>query len=123
MIRIVGIQRSEDPNQEFVVLQNQGNMRVNLRGHALLSESSIGDPDGHPEIHVITEDMDIPAGHHCVVRTGIGACRWCHKHEGFHIYHAFLGRTSPVWHRFPGAVHILAPTHTYSGRTGESLLV
>ena len=41
MIRIVGIQRAERPEEEFVLLQNQGGMRLNLRGHVILTDAAV----------------------------------------------------------------------------------
>lgn len=121
MIRIVGIQRSDDSRSEFVVLQNQGNMRVNLRGHALLSQSILD--EGVGRAYVLRDDVDLPAGHYCVVRTGRGEAKWCHRHEGYHIYHAFLHEPAPIWGSAEGAVMLLAPQHTYAERSIERLLV
>lgn len=123
MIRIVGVQRNENIGQEFVLLQNQGNMRLNLRGYTLIAESAIDEPAGLQEAYVIAEDIDIPAGHHAAIRTGSGTSTWCHKHDGYHIYHLFLGRNTPIWARLTGDVHLLAPTHKYSDKQIEKLLV
>lgn len=123
MIRIVGIQRSDDPSSEFVVLQNQGSMRVNLRGHALLDPETMESPDRAPFAVVVQDDIDIPPGHYAVVRTGLGTSRWCHKTEGYHIYYSFLGKTESIWSQRPGRIVVLAPQHTYSDKAVEALFV
>lgn len=122
MIRIVGVQRSDNLAQEFVLLQNQGNMRLNLRGYALIAESVIDDPAGVQEAYVISDSIDVPAGHHVAIRTGEGQSRWSHR-EGYHVYHLFLGRSTPIWSRLPGDVHLLAPAHCYRERQVEKILV
>jgi len=123
MIRIVGVQRNENISQEFVLLQNQGNMRLNLRGYALIAESAIDETPGLQEAFVISENIDIPAGHHVAIRTGSGQSGWCHKHDGYHVYHLFLGRNTPIWGRLQGDVILLAPSHKFSDKIIEKLLV
>jgi hypothetical protein len=41
MIRIVGIERSSDAQNEFILLQNQGHMRAHLRGHAIIADKCL----------------------------------------------------------------------------------
>lgn len=122
MIRIVGVQPNENIGQEFVLLQNQGNMRVNLRGHALVAEESLLDPPGLQTVFVFNEDVDIPAGHHVAIRTGAGESQWCHKHDGYHIYHLFLNRNTPIWNA-DSTIMVLAPNHKFTARKIETLLV
>ncbi|MCA0361043.1 MAG: lamin tail domain-containing protein [Armatimonadetes bacterium] len=122
MIRIVGVQRSEDLNQEFIVLQNQGNMRVNLRGYALVAEASVDEPSGLQEVYVIRDDVSLPAGHYAVVRSGSGSPRWVHD-EGYHYFYTFLARNSSVWNRLSGPIHVLAPQHTFCERSVERIRV
>ncbi|MBS1711314.1 MAG: hypothetical protein JSS71_06280 [Armatimonadetes bacterium] len=122
MIRIVGVQPSENIGQEFVLLQNQGNMRVNLRGHALVAEDSLLDPPGLQRVFVINQDVDIPAGHHVAIRTGSGDHQWCHKHDGYHIYHFFLNRGESLWNS-QSTLMLLAPNHRFTPRKVETLLV
>ncbi len=123
MIRIVGMQRNPDPTQEFVLLQNQGGIRVQLRGHALVAESSVNEPAGLQEVYLISEDVQLQPGQYALVRTCSCSGRWCHKNDGYSVFYTGLGRQSSVWSRFEGPIHILAPQHTFCERTTESYLV
>lgn len=122
MIRIVGLQRHEDPTQEFVLLQNQGGMRVNLRGHALMAESTIDNSAGLQDVFVINEDVSLQPGQYALVRTCHTSGRWCNKAEGYSVYYLGLGRAVSIWNDIPGPVHLLAPQHTFAER-GEPLVV
>ena len=123
MIRIVGLQRHPDPKQEFILLQNQGGMRVQLRGHALVADSSMDEPSGLQEVYVIAERVELQPGQYALVRTCGCSGRWCHQSEGYSVYYTGLDRQTSVWSRFKGPVHVLAPQHTFSERTSESYLV
>lgn len=122
MIRIVGVQRHEDPRQEFVLLQNQGAMRVNLRGHALLAECSMDDPSGFQEAYILRDDVYLMPGQYVLVRTSPGTSRWDMRVEGYVTYYTHLNRESSVWDRLGGRIHLLAPQHSYSHRA-DSILV
>lgn len=122
MIRIVGVQPTENIAQEFVLLQNQGNMRINLRGYALIAEQDFSDPPGLQAVFVINEDIDVPPGHHAAIRTAAGTSGWCHKHDGYHVYHFFLGRSTSIW-RAETTVHLLTPTHRYATKKVEVIPV
>ena len=122
MIRIVGVQPNENIGHEFVLLQNQGNMRANLMGHALVAESNLHDPPGLQTVFVINEDIFVPPGHHVAVRTCAGKSGWCHKHDGYHVYHFFLNRSSQLWEE-NATVHLLSPTHRFATKKVETVLV
>jgi hypothetical protein len=122
MIRIVGVQPNENLGQEFVLLQNQGNMRINLRGYALLADTTLEDPPGLQTVFVINQDILIPPGHHAAIRTGTGTSNWCHKHDGYHIYHYFLNRNSQLWND-GSVVHLLTPTHKFATKKVETVPV
>lgn len=122
MIRIVGVQPSENIGQEFILLQNQGNMRINLKGYALVAESTLLDPPGLQTVFVVNEDITIPPGHHAAIRTNSGQSGWCHKHDGYHIYHFFLNRSSQLWEE-GSTVHLLTPTHKFATKKVETVPV
>lgn len=113
MVRIVGVQRSEDVAQEFVLLQNQGSMRVSLRGHAVVAESAHG-TDRPVAAYVLPDVVDLMPGQYALLRTGRGRPKWSHTDDGFHIYYTYIGREAPVWSDQQGPFHLLAPQHTYS---------
>ncbi|MCU0315269.1 MAG: hypothetical protein MUC92_01615 [Fimbriimonadaceae bacterium] len=123
MIRIVGVQRSEDATQEFVVLQNQGSMRANLRGHALVAESAVDEPYLSDALFVIPDEIDLMPGQYCLLRTCPGRPRWCHKQEGYSVYYSYMGRSRAVWVNASGCLSILAPQHTFALKPQESLKV
>lgn len=122
MIRIVGVQRSSDVAEEFVLLQNQGSMRVNLRGHALISESSLRNADCASAIFV-TDDVDLMPGQYALIRTCSGNARWSHTPEGYHIFYSYAGKTESLWSCSRDTIHILSTQHSYCERLIEPLLV
>src|SRR5262249_39171306 len=123
MIRIVGVQRSDHTGQEFVLLQNQGSMRVNLKGHALVAEAAlVGGTDSHA-VHLFSDDVNISAGQFVLLRTGHGESHWTCTAEGQRVYYTYMARLAPVWINVPGSLHLLAPQHSYSERTLEAILV
>ncbi|MBX3110726.1 MAG: hypothetical protein KF857_01850 [Fimbriimonadaceae bacterium] len=112
MVRIVGVQRSQDVAQEFVLLQNQGAMRVCLRGHAVVAESAHG--AACPSAAFVLPDcVDLMPGQYALLRSGRGTPRWCHTEDGLHIFYTYLGRETPVWADQTGPFHLLAPQHSY----------
>lgn len=123
MIRIVGVQRHSDPTQEFVLLQNQGGMRVQLRGHALVAEAALNDRVGFQEVFVLREDVSLQPGQYALVRTCQTSGRWCHKQDGYSVYYLGLDRLDPVWNNHEGPIHILAPQHTFCERQSDAYLV
>lgn len=123
LIRIVGIQRSETPSSEFVLLQNQGSRRVSLRGHAVLSDAALSTGDLSVGAHCFTEDEQIGSGMYVMLVTGCGENRWGRTRDGATIYVSHMNRTKPIWQNFPGPLHVLAPQHTYSDRSVEHLLM
>ncbi len=116
MIRIVGIQRSDSSSQEFVLLQNQGNMRLTLKGHLLLSQSAVDSSNLSLGSHVFADDVVIPAGMYVLLVTGIGEARWSQNKDRAMIYHTFMNQTRPVWQSVPGPIHLLHTQHTYTER-------
>lgn len=122
MIRIVGVQRNPVPEQEFLLLQNQGGLRVKLRGHVVMSDCAIEGNSLASHSHVFADDALIPAGMYVLLSTGFGESRWARTKDGQMIYYAYMGRSGPVWDECPGAIHLLAPQHTFVER-GPALLL
>jgi hypothetical protein len=115
MIRVIGIQRAETAEQEFVLLQNQGSMRASLRGHVLLSERALVEGGRGPELHAFNDEAMIPAGMYVILGTGLGIPRWGRTKEGGLIYYAYMGRRDPVWTEL-GPLHLLSTQHTFTER-------
>src|SRR5690349_13825679 len=120
MIRIVGVQRSDEVAQEFILLQNQGNMKVNLRGHALVADLELLGLDGAGALHLFADDVEIHAGAYVLLRTVPCRPHWNQCAEGQLIFYASMGRHELVWSRCEGAIHLLKPQHTYCERVTVS---
>lgn len=123
MIRIVGVQKSENIGQEFVLLQNQGSMKVRLKGHAVVSEEALRSSENTSAVHLFDDETDIMPGQFVLLRTCPGSSHWSMTAEGQRVYHSHMGRLTAVWHRFGSPLHLLAPQHTYSERSVEAILV
>lgn len=116
MIRIVGVQRSESADREFVLLQNQGSLRINLRGHLILSDSAFEACDLSRTAHVFSDDAQVPPGMYVMLHTGLGENRWTKTKDGALVYYAFMGRDSAFWRRCDGPLHVLSTQHTFAER-------
>ena len=123
MIRIVGVQRSDNIGQEFILLQNQGSMRAHLKGHAVISDAAFTDASTPAGIHIFTDDIDVMPGQYVLLRSCGGSGHWSTTNEGQRVYYTYMGRLGTVWEGLPGPLHILAPQHTFSERPLEALLV
>ena len=122
MIRIVGLQRNESTTQEFVLLQNQGSLRLSLRGHLVVSDAAIERSDLTFAAHAFSDDVLIPPGMYVLLVTGRGAPRWARTREGALVYYAYMNRDDSVWERVGGPVHVLSPHHTFAERPPALLL-
>ncbi len=122
MIRIVGLQRNESTTQEFVLLQNQGSLRLNLRGHLVVSETAIEDSDLSVAAHAFSDDILVPPGMYVLLFTGSGVARWARTKDGALVYYAFMNRDFAVWDRAAGPLHVLCPQHTFTERPPALLL-
>lgn len=123
MIRIVGVQRSDNIGQEFVLLQNQGSMRVNLKGHAIVAEAALMDGPASAGVHLFADEVDVMPGQFVLLRTCPGNSHWTTTNEGQRVYYTHMERLNPVWERFTGPFHILAPQHSFCERPLEAVLV
>jgi len=116
LLRIVGIQRDSSVNREFVLLQNQGSMRVMLRGHVLMADRSITTGNLTEHGHAFHEQEAIPSGMFVLLRSGAGEPKWGKTKEGQMVYHAFMDRQESVWPPSAGALHVLKTQHTFAER-------
>jgi len=117
MLRIVGVQRNEAAEREFLLLQNHGTLRVNLRGHVVLAERAILEADLCDAAHIFGEDEHVPAGLYVLLSTGAGLPHWGRTKDGAHVYHAYAGREEPLWDRCQGPIHVLSPCHAFVERS------
>ncbi len=121
MIRIVGVQRSESPNEEFVLFQNQGTLREVLRGHVVLSEMALESGEHLQLSHVFREDEQIPSGMYVILYSGYGKPRWARTKENALVYFAYMNRDESVWTKCPGPLHLLMKQHSYATRPNQLL--
>lgn len=122
MIRIVGVQRSENVDQEFLLLQNQGAMRLTLKGHAVVGEG-LFEGGGGRGLHFFTDDVAIGPGQFVVLHSGPGRPRWSVTRDGTNVYNAYMGSPSPVWDGHGGSIRVLGTQHTYAERREAFLAV
>jgi hypothetical protein len=122
VIRIVGIQRSERPDEEFVLFQNQGTLRELLRGHCVLSESALESADHIGQSHVFRDEEQIPSGMYVILFTGSGEPRWARTKDNALVYFAYMQREVSVWCKSQGPLHLLVKQHSYTPRQMAQLL-
>ena len=122
MIRIVGVQRNISAQAEFVLLQNQGGLRLSLRGHVLMSDCTLDRQDGAQTIHIFRDDMMVAPGNYVILFTGSGEARWAKTKDQQLIFYTYMGREEPVWENCSGPLHVLCPHHTYAERREAILL-
>ncbi len=112
------MQRSERAHGEFVLLQNQGGVRLRLAGHAVASAGGDG-----AEVHVFGEDDLVPAGAFVMLASGHGLSRWGRTRDGQMVLSVFMGREGPVWSLREGPLSVLGVQHTYAPRRDAALAV
>ncbi|MBL8088214.1 MAG: hypothetical protein JNM85_09125 [Chthonomonas sp.] len=120
MIRIVGVQRSDQVEGEFVLLQNQGAMRQHLRGHLVLSELAY---EGQAGSHLFNDDVHIGPSQFVMLKSGAGRSGWRQSRDGQLMYIAFAGQCQRIWGPECRAVHVLHVQHSYCERQREPLVV
>ena len=122
MIRIVGIQRHEDIAKEFVLLQNQGSMKQNLKGHIVVAQSALDGGDPSDAIHIFTDDVDVLAGMYVLLRSCPGVGHWNHTQDRYSTFYSYMQRRTPVWNRQVGPLHVMAPQHSWVERRPEAAI-
>jgi len=122
MIRIVGVQRCAESKGEFVLLQNQGAMRLVLRGHVLMAEEAFDHSPSHA-VHVFVDEVKIGPGQFVLLRSCSGEPHWSTTKEGHHVYHTFANSDRPIWSATQGTLHLLGVQHTFTERREPALMV
>lgn len=123
MIRIVGLQRQQNSDQEFVLLQNQGSLRTSLRGHVVVSEGAFLSGEVGEAVHSFTQDITVAPGQYIVLYTGFGTSRWVRTKDSMMVYHCYMGRNAGVWINTILPLHVLGIQHSYQERTEPALLL
>lgn len=120
MLRVVGLQKDESADKEFVLLQNQGHMRLTLRGHLLLSEAALQGSALSETGFAFSEDESIAPGLFVMLSTGVGTPIWAKTRDGAFVYHTYMGRNESFWNQCPGPLHVMHPHHTYVDRASRT---
>jgi len=123
LIRIVGVQRHESPRQEFILLQNQGGLRINLKGHLVVADSAFERGDLSQAAHAFSDDALIPPGMYVLLFTGSGEPRWGKTKDGAMVFYTYMNRADSIWEHTPGPLHVLNKHHTYAERSPNALLL
>jgi hypothetical protein len=116
VIRIVGVQRNDSPDEEFVLFQNQGTLRETLRGHVVLSEMALECGDHQALSHVFRDEEQVPSGMYVILYTGCGKPRWGRTKDQALVYFAYMNRDESVWTQCPGPLHLLVRQHSFAAR-------
>lgn len=114
MIRIVGVQRGSDAQQEFLLLQNQCAMRQMLRGHAIVSEEALA-PSRGGATFLFTDEEWIGPGAFVLLFSGSGIPRWSRTKDGAPVFITYMGVARPAWTN-SDTIHILHLGHSYVER-------
>lgn len=122
MIRIIGVQRNEEIGGEFVLLQNQGSLKINLKGHIVASQTALEGGDTSDGLHVFTDDVDVHPGMYVLLRTCPGVGHWNYMQDRYSTYYAYMHRRTPVWVRHKGPLHVLSLQHSWVERKQEYAL-
>lgn len=105
-----------------MLLQNQGGLRINVRGHLLISEQAMETSRLDESGFLFRDDVVIPPGAYVILISGEGESKWAKTKDQQLVYYAYLGRLTPFWSALSGALHVLAPQHSYSERR-EALML
>ena len=120
MLRVIGIQRHESADQEFVLLQNQGHMRLILRGILLASESAVTGKSLDRSIHAFTEEESIGPGLFVMLTTGAGEPHWGKTRDGAYVFHTFMNAERPFWIDCECPLHVMQAIHSFTERNNRT---
>lgn len=114
MLRIVGVQSGDEACDEFVLLQNQGVLKIHLRGTILTDEFALcgGEGFSRDRMFVFSDDVVVPPSAYVMVVTGPGRDGWSRSRDGSPVYFAYWNRSKPVWSQASAPLHVLGVLHT-----------
>ncbi len=121
MLRIMAVQRSDDPQREYVLLQNHGSLRIALRGHMLADDGGLDGPD-RERMYVFADDAQIPAMAYVLLVSGAGKNGWYQDSDARPVYCVYWNKKQPVWSQAGDAIHLLHVIHTNKPRS-EGLVI
>ena len=113
MLKIEDVHTCDDPNGEYVVLQNHGLNTISLRGWALCGDAYLSNEPSSlsREMFVFSEDIPVKPYTRIVLFTGDGDDEWRPTTDGKHAYLVYWRKSFPVW-RYVDRIFLLQPTST-----------
>ncbi len=105
-----------------MLLQNQGSMKISLKGHVVAAQSVIDASDSREAIHIFCDDVYILPGMYVLLRTCSGVAHWNHTHDRYSTFYSYMHRRVAVWSRHIGPLHVMAPQHKWVERKPEAAL-
>ena len=113
MLRIVEIHPAQEASGEYIVLQNQGVVSINLQGWAVSTEVYLqGGSEGYSQnIYVFKSEVMISPYTHIVLFTGKGKEGWMPTNDGKRAYCAYWERNESIWNH-SSKIHLLQMTST-----------
>jgi hypothetical protein len=117
----MAVQRSDDPQREYVLLQNHGSLRVDLKGHVLADDVGLEKSD-RERMHVFSSDAQIPAMAYVLLITGKGKDGWYQDNDARPVYCVYWNKSTPIWSARLDPIHLLNVIHTNRPRS-EGLII
>lgn len=113
MLKIIEVHTSSKANGEYIVLQNQGLVTVNLRGWAVCTDALLeADPAKLVEsIYIFRQKADIKPYQNVVLFTGAGEDGWVPTNDGRQAYCSFWNRRETIWSE-AGKINVLHVSST-----------
>ncbi len=115
MLKILELHAATNPQGEYVVLENQGLVTINLKGYALCSEAFLMGDEGRraDEMYVFRDEIPVKPFQRVVLFTGYGDNSWLPTIDGRQAYCAYWNRASGMWNRSSEllVLHIAASRH------------
>jgi hypothetical protein len=114
MLRIAGIQPSDEPDEEFILLQNQGVMKVMLRGHVLAKDDAWQDYGelNTDRVYAFSDNVFVPPSAYVMLKTGFGFNGWRKSKDGSPVYCVYWKRDTSAWDQHELTVHLLQVSHS-----------
>ena len=117
----MAVQRGDDPQREYVLLQNHGPLRLSLRGHLLTDDTGLGNGD-RDRMYVFSEDAQIPSMAYVLLVTGAGKNGWYQDNDARPVYCVYWNKQKTVWSQANEPIHLMNVIHTKAPRT-EGLVI
>ncbi len=121
MLKIVEIHSAESVQNEYIVLQNQGVVTVNLKGWAVCTDAYLleNEFDMKSGMYVFRMSEEVKPYTHIVLFTGAGQNGWVPTNDGRLAYCAYWGNSERVWSEAKN-IHVLQLVSSRTVREPQS---